>query len=468
MGQVNLPDISTLVGLLQICTVESSMGLNISHLHGKRIRSYLFTDLVSRWTIKWPKTSASKSRRVFQSRSWIHFVAITWLFASSKVSAHVNEITSINLDSTATSDQRLHGNQANEANVLNSHAQFGHLHSSPEHPHIVVRSIGDISQSTLQTSCRWIEHDLGLSCSVISDLRIDETALWPHRVKQAWNPDRQQLDGKKLIDQLFHDRSQRLTQGHDLTPIELWISADDIYEGDRPFVFGLTSLTDRVAIVSTARLSIASPLGPSRLRKLVLHELGHAFGLHHHDIPDCAMRVDGAIESLDLAPQDICAICLKFIAIQIYSYRRSTAIIAFNIALGQLARGNYTHADNIAKKFILNTQPLLALQLAMAFARAQENSYAIAWFEFTLMSPEIQHLNQAPIHLALARSFEQRKKDRQDIQQAKYHFERTIELNPKWKLAHDELQRFLNSLQKEKLAVVPGTIQLCILPSTSC
>ncbi|MEZ4653398.1 MAG: archaemetzincin [Candidatus Eisenbacteria bacterium] len=82
------------------------------------------------------------------------------------------------------------------------------------------------------------------------------------------------------------------------------------------YVFGESRLGGDAAIVSMRRLRPeeyglpADPLLPlARLRRVVLHEVGHLAGLLHCREPDCVMRFSGVAEEVDLLDDGFCAVC---------------------------------------------------------------------------------------------------------------------------------------------------------------
>lgn len=81
------------------------------------------------------------------------------------------------------------------------------------------------------------------------------------------------------------------------------------------YVFGLAELGSRRGVVSWARLRCEDEswvLGAATRRRLlveVVHELGHALGLPHCVVPDCAMHRSLWIESIDLKQPAYCGSC---------------------------------------------------------------------------------------------------------------------------------------------------------------
>jgi predicted Zn-dependent protease len=88
------------------------------------------------------------------------------------------------------------------------------------------------------------------------------------------------------------------------------------------FLFGYAYLGLPAATASIHPLALDSPpekLLAERLAKIVLHELGHAFGLDHHDYEeeiDCLMVGDAKVDCTELVDSGgihFCASCYSAI-----------------------------------------------------------------------------------------------------------------------------------------------------------
>ncbi len=238
----------------------------------------------------------------------------------------------------------------------------------------------------------------------------------------AVDEDRRQLDARRGLELLFRDRAADAL-------VEIDLTANDIFESGKPFVFGLASLSDRIAIISTARLQSSNPdLYADRLTKLVMHEAGHTFGLRHHDHDDCVMRTDPSVASLDSAPTTPCERCRKRLDRRANTLARPGQL-ALDRSRGLLAR----HDPDSARQLLLGTVwageygDALLHEFGIAFQRSGQLDDAIGIFQFLVEeSPE-----HARGHVSLGMALQARDGDG-DRANAIAHFERALELRPDW------------------------------------
>jgi archaemetzincin len=126
-----------------------------------------------------------------------------------------------------------------------------------------------------------------------------------------FDPARKQYDANKLlkeIDARFATDNQKTLA---LCNVDLFIPI-------LTFIFGQAFLNGRSGIASSYRLrneryglKADEKILTDRLRKEIIHELGHTFGLYHCTNPICVMRSSTYVEDIDQKGWKFCAKCRK-------------------------------------------------------------------------------------------------------------------------------------------------------------
>jgi archaemetzincin len=170
----------------------------------------------------------------------------------------------------------------------------------PHAPSIALTKIGLVPQRALRVIAANIQALLEAPVEILPEMAIPEEAFQCHRC---------QYDAGLVLKYLaqfsfpHHSRILAITDVDLCTPI-------------LTFVFGLSELGLRLAIVSDFRLKhmengIMASEGTyyERLAKVALHEIAHTFSLYHCESPKCLMRYSHGLSHLDELDIFFCERC---------------------------------------------------------------------------------------------------------------------------------------------------------------
>ena len=130
-------------------------------------------------------------------------------------------------------------------------------------------------------------------------------------LSEFFDPARKQYDANKLLKEI----ETKFASGSGKT---LGMFNVDLFIPILTFIFGQAFLNGSCGIVSAYRLQNERyGLKPDenvltdRLRKEIIHELGHTFGLYHCINPTCVMRSSTYVEDIDQKSWKFCGKCRK-------------------------------------------------------------------------------------------------------------------------------------------------------------
>ncbi len=162
-----------------------------------------------------------------------------------------------------------------------------------------ILGLDDVEHDLLREACRTLKSCLGVVCDVEGYERLRPEFYEPAKGLYRAEP----------ILRLLARRARRR--------LLLALADVDAYAGGLNFIFGIAGMGEGVAMVFLPRLKPEfygrrsdRELFLSRMRKEVLHEIGHLLGLGHCD-NDCVMRFSDRIEEVDSKPEGFCDGCSR-------------------------------------------------------------------------------------------------------------------------------------------------------------
>ena len=130
-------------------------------------------------------------------------------------------------------------------------------------------------------------------------------------LSEFYDPMRRQYNGNKLMKELNSWSSLDYMKNIGLFRV-------DLFNPILTFIFGQAVLKGNIGVASMYRLRNEQygmkkddDLLLERFQKVIIHELGHMFGLVHCHFPPCVMRSSTYVEDIDQKSPHLCSNCRK-------------------------------------------------------------------------------------------------------------------------------------------------------------
>lgn len=128
-------------------------------------------------------------------------------------------------------------------------------------------------------------------------------------ISKFYSPGRRQYDANSILKEVSNKILPDAFKKIGLFRVDLFIPI-------LTYIFGQAILNGNTGIVSIHRLrnelyglKYNKTLENERLKKVVIHEIGHMFGLIHCPNPICVMRSSTYVEDLDQKSENLCHKC---------------------------------------------------------------------------------------------------------------------------------------------------------------
>jgi len=203
----------------------------------------------------------------------------------------------------------MQGDNSNRAFSLRMHMIiflliFSQCSSSPSTAEreavIALQPLGTVNKKIIETVTGEIERVYRARVIVLPARKLP---------KRSYYPPRRRYRADVLLDYLREIGGDRYDKIIGLTTKDISATKGKHYDWG---IFGYGSLGGKPCVVSTYRLRRGASwkLFRNRLAKVVIHELGHTFGLDHCPTPGCVMEDGrGTVKTVDRGTCEFCPIC---------------------------------------------------------------------------------------------------------------------------------------------------------------
>lgn len=149
-----------------------------------------------------------------------------------------------------------------------------------------------------------------IAASIAREYRLPVTFKESHLdLSEFYDPMRRQYNGNRLMEELDTWSSMPHIKNMGLFRV-------DLFNPILTYIFGQAALNGNIGIASIYRLRNEQygmqkddALLLERFQKVIIHELGHMFGLVHCHFPPCVMRSSTYVEDIDQKSLQLCSRC---------------------------------------------------------------------------------------------------------------------------------------------------------------
>ncbi len=171
--------------------------------------------------------------------------------------------------------------------------------------HVDIVPVGDVPAAVKR------EASSGLRSVYDCDVTVHDDRPVPN---DAYDSNRDQYRAEAFIELASHVGTNGKT---------IAVTTEDLFYRRRNYVFGLAYLDGNGSVVSTYRLQTTTDGGlatnsnsevfADRIRKEVIHEIGHTLGLEHCDNKRCVMNFSPTVREVDVKEQYLCGSCSRHV-----------------------------------------------------------------------------------------------------------------------------------------------------------
>jgi archaemetzincin len=166
---------------------------------------------------------------------------------------------------------------------------------------LAIQPFGKFDAALLEYAKEAVSKAFGVEVEVLPAKDIPAAAHYKPRGRHR---------AEKILDWLDSNTEAKFGKVVGLAATDISTTKDDIYDWG---IFGLGTLGGRPSVVSTFRLKKDKPSGAKlkeRFFKVLVHEVGHTFGLPHCQTKGCLMQdAKGTIKTVDAEGTEFCAEC---------------------------------------------------------------------------------------------------------------------------------------------------------------